>query len=152
MTVSEFINAVPDKQPPASEEALRQFEADIGERLPEDYRDFVIRCNGGSLGGGVLFTGPTPSGGETSVDIHHIGGFRPESYFSLPWQFKTYRDWIRKTAIWIMGDSCGNAIVLAVVGPDRGRVYFRDHECGGIELLANSFTDFIELVYEPVEE
>jgi hypothetical protein len=99
----------------------------------------------------VLFTGPTPSGGETSVDIHHIGGFRNESYFSLPWHFKTYRDWIPKTMIWIMGDSCGNGICLKVSGPERGRVHFWDHECQEIELLADSFNHFIDLVHEPEE-
>src|ERR1700733_1682978 len=100
MTVTEFIERIPNKLPPASKTALQEFESEIGESLPEDYRSFVLNCNGGSLGGGVLFTGPTPSGGETSVDIHHIGGFRKESYFSLPWHFKTYRDWIPKTMVW----------------------------------------------------
>jgi hypothetical protein len=149
MTIAKFIETIRGKLPPAPADALRQFESEIGERLPDDYRAFLENCNGGSLGGRLLFTGPTPSGAKTSVDIHHIGGFRTEKYFSLPWYFKTYRDSIPKTMIWIMGDSCGNAICLALSGPQRGHVYFLDHEADEVELLANSFTEFVELVYEP---
>lgn len=35
--------------PPASEEAVQKFESEIGERLPEEYRSFLKKVNGGSI-------------------------------------------------------------------------------------------------------
>ena len=56
-----------------------------------------------------------------------------------------------------MDDPFGNAICLGVTGVHRGQVYFWDHEnmpdpelwdgsvqtAGNLDLLANSFTDFV---------
>ena len=90
----------------------------------------------------------------------HIGGFREESYFSLESSRDTYQsDGLRipKELVWITDDPFGNAICLSILAEHRGRVYFWDHEnepdadkwdgsietAGNIDLLANSFKDFL---------
>jgi hypothetical protein len=160
MTLDEFLAAIDDKLPPAPLSSLDQFESHIGQRLPEDYREFLVRCNGGYAAGAVAFQGPTPEGRSADACPNHIGGFREESHFSLMAARENYQpDEVRipKTLLWIMDDPLGNAICVGLTGSHRGRVYFWDHEnepdpetwdgevetAGNIDLLANSFTAFV---------
>lgn len=156
MTIDEFLNAIGDKQPPAPVNEVAAFEKRIGCPLPEDYRRFLVACNGGWAGGSLWFTGPTPEGQTVDAGVHHIGGFRDERYLSLEDRRRVYDGRIPKALIWVMGDPLGNAICLGVKGPARGRLYFWDHECepdeewdgeiesaGNLQLLADSFTEFV---------
>jgi hypothetical protein len=168
MTIDEFVAEIEEKLPPAPVDALGAFEADIGQRLPDDYRRFLVMCNGGYVGGRLWFTGPNPEGRDTDAGVHHIGGFRQENYFSLASARDCYQgsdQRIPKALLWIMDDPFGNAICLGLTGKHRGRVYFWDHECepdpddwdgqvetaGNILLLANSFTDFVAGLRQPDE-
>src|SRR5438552_18221493 len=78
MTLDEFLAVIDDKLPPAPLSSLEQFESLIGQRLPEDYREFLVRCNGGYAAGSVVFQGPTPEGRTADACPNHIGGFREE--------------------------------------------------------------------------
>lgn len=157
MTVDELLAAIENKLPPASEVEISAFEKSLGQQLPSDYRDFVVRCNGGFAGGGnLVFPGPI---GE--VSINHIGGFREESYFSLKYArenyLNEYETRIPKDLVWIADDPGGNALCIGISGDRRGRVYFWDHECepdpevwdgtfesaGNIDYLAESFSEFV---------
>ncbi len=159
MTLDDLLAAIDHKSPPAPVDALERFEIAIGQRLPQDYREFLVRCNGGYAGGNVRFCGPTPDGQAAEACINHFGGFRKENYFSLEFSrdnYQTYETRIPKTLIWIADDPFGNAICLGVSGEYRGRVYFWDHEnepdpeawdtrvetADNIELLATSFAEF----------
>jgi len=156
MNIDEFITIINDKLPPAPIKELAAFEEAIGHSLPDDYRRFLISCNGGYLGGALWFKGPTPEGKGADVGIHHIGGFREESYFSLEEHRDCYEGRIPKALLWVMDDPFGNAICLGLSGPHRGQVYFWDHEnepeddwdgeiltAGNLQLIANSFTEFV---------
>jgi hypothetical protein len=160
MTLYELLTALDHKSPPAPIAALVRFEATIGQQMPDDYRDFLIQCNGGYGCGYVQFHGPTPEGHPADACVNHVGGFREETYFSLESAFENYQQYetrIPKDLIWIADDPFGNAICLGISGVHRGRVYFWDHEkepdpdewdgcvetAGNIELLANSFAEFM---------
>jgi hypothetical protein len=156
MNIDEFVAVVREKKPPAPPNELAAFEKEIGHPLPEDYRKFLIACNGGFVGGSLWFKGPTPNGDGADAGVHHIGGFREESYFSLRWTRECYVGRIPDALLWIMDDPFGNAICLGVAKPYRGQVFFWDHEnepdenwdgsvesAGNLQLLANSFTDFV---------
>jgi hypothetical protein len=159
VTLDELLAALDHKSPPAPMDAVERFEATIGQRLPDDYREFLLRCNGGYGCGYVQFGGPTPEGRAADACVNHVGGFREESYFSLVSAYEIYQKYevrIPKALIWIADDPFGNAICLGVSGPHRGRVFFWDHEnepdpdkwdgrvetAGNIDLLANSFAEF----------
>ncbi|MBN1611689.1 MAG: SMI1/KNR4 family protein [Polyangiaceae bacterium] len=123
----------------------------------EDYRVFLLQCNGGYVGGRLWYRGPTPDGGAADAGVHHIGGFRTECHFSLLSHREVYEGRIPDDLLWIMDDPFGNAICIGLRGDARGRIYFWDHECepddddwdGGIEtagnvtLIANSFAEFV---------
>ncbi|MBX7104030.1 MAG: SMI1/KNR4 family protein [Gemmataceae bacterium] len=156
MTIDELYAAIDDKQPPAPLEDLASFERAIGHTLPDDYRQFLVACNGGHIGGSLWFKGPTPEGLAADAGLHHVGGFREENYFSLDDKRKCYAGRIPAALVWVADDPFGNAICVGVNGPHRGRVYFWDHEnepgddwdgavesAGNLQLLANSFTEFV---------
>lgn len=156
MTMDSFVAAVKKRLPPAPESEVAAFEQSLGCELPEDYRAFLVACNGGYVSGELGFEGLTPSGEEIGVSIHHIGGFREEDYFSLAWPRAIYEERIPDDLLWIMDDPCGNAICLGLRGAHIGRVFFWDHEnepdddwdgtvegAGNIELLANTFSEFV---------
>jgi SMI1-KNR4 cell-wall len=110
VTIIEFIAQVQDKFPPAPANKLTQFEATIRHALPDDYRFFLINSNGGYVGGRYWYRGKNPDGEKVEAGVHHIGGFRDESYFSLPWHRDCYDGRIPDALIWIHDDPFGNAI------------------------------------------
>jgi hypothetical protein len=156
MSIDEFVAHVKMKAPPAPQDKLAHFEALIEQTLPDDYRCFLINCNGGYVGGRYWYRGKNPEGREVGAGVHHIGGFRDESHFSLLWAWDCYDGRIPDALIWIHDDPFGNAICLGVAGEHRGRVYFWDHEnepdeswdgsvetAGNVTLIANSFTEYV---------
>lgn len=158
MTIEEFLDQIREKKPPAPPEKVSRLENELGVALPDDYRQFLIRCNGGYVGGALWFQGPTPEGKAADAGVHHIGGFRDENYFSLEKWRAVSQDpglCIPRELLWVMDDPFGNAICLAVSGAQRGCVFFWDHErvpeawdgsvesAGHLQLLARSFADFV---------
>ena len=159
MTLDEFLAAIEKKLPPIPSGALEKFEAEIGQRLPEDYREFLIRCNGGYARGYVQAL--DPKGLRPDACVNHIGGFRKENHFSLAWARLIYQSEeelrIPSALLWIMDDPCGNAICVGISGEHRGQVFLWDHElepdpsewdgsvatAGNIELVADSFDYFV---------
>lgn len=156
MTIEDFIAVVKEKSPPAPHDKVAGFETLIGHPLPDDFRHFLINCNGGYVGGRYWYQGMNPVGDEVEAGVHHIGGFRDESSFSLLEARDCYNGRIPNSLIWIHDDPFGNAICLGIAGEHRGRVYFWDHEnepdedwdgsvetAGNITLIANSFTEYV---------
>jgi hypothetical protein len=154
----EFIEAIGDKAAPFPLERLANLEAEIGALLPNDYRQFLLSCNGGYIGGALWYSGPTPDGRSADVGVHHVGGRRDAYYYSLSWNRDCYGARIPRDLLWIMDDPFGNAICLGIRGDSYGRIYFWDHEHEPVEgnwdgeintaqnvtLIASSFTDFVD--------
>jgi SMI1 / KNR4 family (SUKH-1) len=163
VNAADLVLAMDMKQPPVTADehaaftaALTEFETAIGAALPTDYREFLGQCNGGYIGGALWYKGPTPEGIAADAGVHHLGGFRTEWHFSLPEHRECYDGRIPAELVWIMDDPFGNAICLGLSGTRRGCMYFWDHErepddgwdgtfetAGNIQLLANSFTEFV---------
>jgi hypothetical protein len=156
MRIDVFVFRVKQKMPPAAADEVARFEALIGHALPDDYRSFLIRCNGGFGGGRFWFRGKNPEGRQVEAGVARIGGLRDEPHFSLLWNRDCYAGRIPAALIWIHDDPFGNAICLGVAGEYRGRVYFWDHgnepgedwdgsveTAGNLTLLANSFTEYV---------
>ena len=149
----------PSRVPPHSPAEVEAFEAEIGTTLPDEYRQFLLRSNGGRLDR-CPFDGPTPDGKTWPVVISDVGGLREEADLSLRAARRCYQGselQIPRPLLWIMGDPGGNGICLGLSGPYRGRVYFWVHDeqpapeewdgevetAGNVVLLADSFTDFV---------
>lgn len=142
-----------ESEPPVSPERIAEVEQTLGIKLPEQYKAFLLKHNGG---------GPRPSGflyrrdGEEAqaglaswfLAIHN----GPQENF-LDY-FQTFRHRIPRDTVPIARDPGGNLILLGLEGSLQGKVFFWDKESEPLdgsptepELLywvADSFDDFLK--------
>jgi hypothetical protein len=160
MTMDEFVALINLTLPPAPQDQLEAFEAELGARLPEDYRQFLIRTNGGVIRGWYRFKGRTPRGEIWHAYLHHICGFREELHFSLRFMRScglSPHSGLPHSLLAVMDDPGGNAICIGLHGEQRAKVYFWIHDelpdpeewdgqvetASNVILLADSFTEFV---------
>ena len=128
---------------PAIEHDVMHFEMGLAAVLPDDYRAFLLRFNGGS---------PEPSGFRGGAEV--LSGFFGfcQKHHCLLCNYYVHRQILPQGVIPIGDDPAGNLICLSVSKQTIGRVYFWDHEVGdasGLSDLAESFTAFLESLCEP---
>jgi hypothetical protein len=136
--------------PSTDEAGVREYETLIGHSLPTDFREFLLKTNGGKK--------PKPEGfrvetGETSmVSVFYPIGKRG-TFHDLGGQFLTMRNELPEGVIPIGQDIGGNTLCLAVAGEDAGAVLFMDHEVetgphkdgwDNLYFCARSFSEFLE--------
>jgi len=160
MTMDDFITLIELKSPPAPLDQLKAFEPELGGRLPDDYRQFLIRTNGGFVRGWYRFKGRTPRGDIRSAYVHHVCGFREEWHLSLRFNRGcglSPQSGFPHSLLWIMDDPGGNGICIGLAGAKRGKVYFWIHDelpdpeewdgrvetASNVIILADSFADFV---------
>lgn len=133
-----------DPQQPTPE-SLRAYESAIGATLPEDYREFVWKFGLTGLGRDGYVYCPMKeacSWGELLTDVFY--GFLPDDTYDLTEALRAYRGRAPANLVPIGSDPGGNQIMLSIEGPDRGKVYFWDHEhreVGGPEKLDAMYDD-----------
>ena len=147
---NKFGTLAPDK--------LAAFEAKHSIRLPEDYRQFLLETNGGN---------PHPANAVDFVEA----AVTPSSYVSFFYGIHDGENWARiesaikdfkgriiNEGLPIAEDPGGNQYVLLVKGKNTGQVYFWEHDgepyrpsYKNMNLVASSFTEFTEKLYEYIE-
>jgi hypothetical protein len=127
------------------EKYVNLFEKKIANKLPSDYRIFLINYNGGSPHPDI-FTIKTKS---LSISVRYFFGLGEiPDYYSLDFIFKISRGDMPMTQIPIGEDNCGNYICISVSKKDYGKMYFWDHDTNEIYLVENNFKEFIESLKE----
>lgn len=160
MDIKEFATAISEcGHTPATEAEITGFEALIGHALPKDFRAFLSICGGGFMEMQPSFNWPNDGGWAGRV--HTIGGLRnddPDYSLQAQWNEPVWK--LPRSLLWILRDTGGNPIVLALSGPEKGQVFFVDHdvepddgewdgtisealEYGYLIPLASSFTAFV---------
>jgi hypothetical protein len=165
----------PSATPTPGEHELEAFEAEVGARLPEDYRGFLLRTSGGYIRDWYQFKGRTPEGATWTAFVcpSHVGGLRDDPNYSLRFARSCHQAdpgpqrgpeiKIPRVLLWIMDDPGGNAVCLGLTGTYRGKVYFWVHDyppsdgewdgtvetAENITLVADSFTDFVAGIGPP---
>lgn len=134
-----------------TETRLARFESDLGYRLPDDYREFLLRYNGGTslIGDTIAYVGeraPPFDPGPELRDFYSLGAEEEYRQLRLPaehtWQLPPH-------LLPFASDSFGNEIALDL-SRSPTPVVFLDHEqteegyCG--TEVAASFTDVLMLV------
>lgn len=119
-----------------SEELVREFESRHGIGLDDEYRKFLVKYNGGD----------TPKTNvkskEVSSDVRCLFGLCTEESIedamrSSVWQSEKY--------IPIGKDSFGNYYAIGTSEPEKGNVFFCDHEKGFKMLkISDSFSRFLK--------
>lgn len=139
--------------PPINEQELQEYEATLGVRLPNDYRDFLLEFNGGVPENDCFLLPGEVSYADSSVRTFF--GLTPDFENSLAYYFKIYvmANRIHGDMLPIAKDYGGNVVVLAIKGPRVGEILFWNHELEGIEQepslvehlipVASSFADFL---------
>ncbi|WP_010302603.1 SMI1/KNR4 family protein [Candidatus Odyssella thessalonicensis] len=120
--------------------------------LPKPYRDFILKHNGG-LPQPCRFYFKELKDNGSYVDF--LFGIRRGFNENLLMNIELYRDRVPNNMIPIGDDPGGNLILISLKGPDRGKVYFWDHEMeadsaqgevpdySNLTLIADSFDEFI---------
>ncbi len=113
------------------------FEKELNIKLPEQYRKFMIKYNGGDMP-------------ETDFKIKNEGsdvsyfygiGDVDNSFSDIPF----IEDFTGRDILPIASDSFGNIIAIGVKGNSEGKIYFCDHEKGYKKYhLCDSLVEFIK--------
>lgn len=139
---------MPGTAAPADENAIAALEAQLGRRLPEDYRTALTASNGGRPAGEEILT--LPDGGSTVVNQYFGAG--AGGNYDLAGNLANLEDEIPGGMLPIAEDPGGDILLLAVDGADRGSVFYMAHDRAlghaalpdfpGIIRLAPSFAEF----------
>ena len=145
---------------PLTEERLQKLEAKLKGRLPDDYRAFLLRHNGGrpTLS---RFTFEADGEAQESVlewffAVHDHSYEEPDDwdqdsgelppYFAQPLQdvWADFRSEKPKSGVLPIGrDPGGNLVGLGYTGKRAGAVWWYDHETESFVRLAGSFSEFL---------
>ena len=140
--------------PPISESDIQALEGQLGARLPDSYRTFLLEHNGGKPSSDIFFI----SEREGTDSLRFLFGMADHEYYSLTDQIRGFSNWIPANFIPIGCDDFGNVICLSIKGEDVGKVYFWDQEYSvdeegkpdnlNITLIGDSFSEFIDGLYD----
>ena len=132
---------------------LREFETQLGCKLPSAYRKFLLKFNGAK---------PIPSDfkiGRGASSLHHVYGLHNgPGYCHLAATWGTLQDRIPDSLLPIADDPGGNQICIGIKGKYKGRIYFWDHEVDSdkpnfknVRKISESFGRFTESLFEWVD-
>jgi hypothetical protein len=120
-----------DSFPQVDEARIRAFERALGISLPHDYRQFLLRSNGGRPDPAEFAITGEPL--NPSGTIHYFFGIHDGPNYNLGRKYAVYRERIPADLFPIAGDPGGNIICLAIRGDNVGSVYFWDHDYEALE-------------------
>jgi len=139
---------------------IEALEESYGLSLPEDYKQFLLKYNGGEPDK-YLFKDKNLG----SLVLNVLYGINIEdSYDELHNVIKVYKDRIPSSFIPIGDDSGGNQFVIGIKGKFKDKIYLWDHNTelehnkftentlpGNMYKLADNFTEFINALEEDKE-
>ena len=165
MTLEEFIDLL-DGKSTIGEADVAAFENRLPALLPTDYREFLLRTNGGEIAFNVnLSTAIASTGYDGFTGPASVFGINGED--SLMENRDVYAGRIPSELLMIASDWLGNGICIGLVGNSRGKVYFWDHElegsnsetwdgalatCNATTLQADSFVGYVECLRVSTDE
>ena len=139
---------------------LSELEKELNVKLPEDYKKFMIKNNGGTPAEDLAFDFLDVSTNKKNSSII-------QSFFVI-YDEETYEDDDLKKSYRILqaygatpsnmlplgNDPGGNFICMCISGENYGKVFFADHELEDLEtgymvmsIIADSFSEFIDKLY-----
>ena len=136
----------------ASETQIAGLESHLDTRLPEKYREFLLRHNGGCPETDVFPL--TIQGVQVDGVIQRFLSIGTETEESIWRYLEIYNDRIPRDLIPIAYDPGGNLILLGISGQTAGHIYFWDHESeaeegeepsySNVYFTSDSFSSFMQ--------
>lgn len=142
---------------PTSTEDITAFEARRKIVFPEDYRQFLLKSNGGRPIPDVFDVPGFEFRGGT---VNAFYGLHNGPYSRLEQAIEMYAGRIPADLIPIAAEDCGNIVCIGWKGKRRGKVYFWDHEneldengrgrtdYENVYIVANSLGEFLDKLKE----
>ena len=137
-------------QPGVTEKTIHDFEEELGQPMPDDYREFLLH-HGMVAATGLVFPDPNqPSKPGGGVGVFY--GLQPGSEYNLLSEWEGTKGEI-PPGLLAIADSPGGLICIVLSGDERGAVYWfaaEDSRSGSDDdfyLIAPSFTAFIHSLY-----
>lgn len=135
---------------PVTDEDINAFEAEEGVKLPEDYRAFLKKWNGGRPVPDA-FVIPDRRGGSLFDVLFRLGSEKKVSDLR-----EQAHQWHKRLPVSLMpigADAGGSIIALGVHGEHYGKVYFFDlfdpqETMAGITEIAPTFQAFLDGIHE----
>ncbi|MCV6630146.1 MAG: SMI1/KNR4 family protein [Flavobacteriaceae bacterium] len=122
-----------------SENQLIVLEKEIGKSLPNDYKSFLLKNNGGR---------PNPNNfrtlnGDYETTIHFFCGIT-QGVYSILDNLILLKSRLSKSMLPIANDNGRNFVLL---NTNTSQIFFFDHETEEIFLVSESFTDFVNSLF-----
>ena len=145
-----------ESEHPTSSAELSSLEVKYGFKFPAEYREFLLKYNGGrpSLS---KFNFMELEGSYTDSLIDRFLSVYEGKYDNFEWTLRTVkvvRQRMPSNLVPIASDPFGNLVCISVDGKDLGYIYFWDHEkeeesanYNNVFLLARSFNDFLDRLF-----
>ena len=155
---------------PLTERDLEQFEISFGINLPQEYRQFLLKYNGGHVEPSAFHYSSMAGCGNITGPLDKVGII--SSFFSLNTEttmdLATIREGLPNTIpdnlLMIGGTATGNILCLSVYGADQGFMYiwhknqgydleeWEEPNCDYIYFAADNFDTFLNSLYEYEDE
>ena len=141
-----------DSYDPIDEATLAAVEARLDVRFPDDYRQFLLRTNGGEFPFTVSTTDDLADPKGADLDYFHCVAKGQSS--DIEEEFSLVKDRMPPGHAPIAGNGSGDMILIMATGPDAGAICTWDHERDetvGIRVVARSFREFYDsLQYDEI--
>jgi hypothetical protein len=146
-------------------EDIANLEKKLNICFPEDYKQHLLKYNGGHpiKDGYPLIEYIDNDPNDNSADIAWFLAIYNGEHNNFLRDYNTFKIWQKRMPDELVSIGCGSGgdqICISVKGNNYGKVYFWNHdwECeegeepdySNVHLIANSFTDFINSLYETV--
>jgi len=129
---------------------LEEFEKEIGVKLPDEYRKYLIQYNGAKFENNT-FSLNWDKGNKSTIHSMYGIANKPK-WFSIREQNPYLYDInvVKKGYLSIGSDGLGNQILIKLKWPNKGAIYFWDHEKPFLRFKnvllkqADSFIEFVD--------
>jgi len=122
--------------------------------LPEDYRAFLLRYNGGRPKPNLFPIRGLENNPFGGLHFFHGLDWEIES-INLDWNFRILAGRIPSNFLSIATDTTGNQICLSLKGQDNGTMYYWDHDAehapptyDNVYFIAASFRAFLDSIHD----
>lgn len=129
---------------PADEASIGKLEKLVGTKLPESYRAF-LKINNGQSRQSSFFGGQPMLSAEQAYESSELMIGLAFDYISVP--LKHEGSWFHPACI-VISDSDGGGFSLNAYD---GKIYAWDHDGGSLDLVADSFVDFLARLRESLK-
>lgn len=142
---------------------IKKIEKKLNINLPEDYKKHLLKYNGGHpiKNGYPLIEYIDNDPNDNSADIAWFLAIYDGEYDNFLKNYHTFKIWQKRMPDELIPIGCGSGgdqICISVKGNNYGKVYFWNHEqeayegeepdYSNVHLIANSFTEFINSLYQ----